>query len=521
MRRKIKRTAAALLLCIAVCSAQAPDWVTNGGTSSRYSHIEFATGFGAASVGRHTDRPAADRLAVETAKRNLSEKISVSISSKITSAKQEDRSQYSEYINASTQSISSIHVEGLDVLRYFDGNNGISYAFVCASREGLRRTYERECAELRKELLTHLNAARRLKKSDDRPEAIAEYCACYGTFEKLKNAESILAGIRLELDRTTQKMDEVTKIGETCMGEVRDEMESLLERPIASLDDAAWRLLYTLKEQTGTEVRFVSVVPFVYQETRFTSAFARYTSKLIESQMYRIVRWEPAGTTLRTDSQERGGDQARFILSGSYWEQRGDLKLLAILRRVQDGSVVAGTEVEIPKSVVDAIRLELKPRNLDDALRDQREFSTEEVLGGGLMADLWTDKGREDIIFTKGEHTRLYIRTNMPCYVRLIYHLAGKQRALLLDNYFIDASKVNHVFQLPPEFEVDAPFGAEVLQASVQTEEFSPLRTLSADGYDIIEDDLNAVLFATRGLKKIKQGVLKAEVRLAITTMEN
>jgi len=56
--------------------------------------------------------------------------------------------------------------------------------------------------------------------------------------------------------------------------------------------------------------------------------------------------------------------------------------------------------------------------------------------------------------------------------VRLIYHLASKQRALLVNNYYIDESKVNLVYQIPQEFEIAAPYGVEVIQASVQTEEF-------------------------------------------------
>jgi hypothetical protein len=108
----------------------------------------------------------------------------------------------------------------------------------------------------------------------------------------------------------------------------------------------------------------------------------------------------------------------------------------------------------------------------------------------------------------------------MPCYVRLIYHLASKQRALLVNNYYIDESKVNLVYQIPQEFEIAAPYGVEVIQASVQTEEFEPIRTQNRDGYDILEDDLGKVLAQTRGLKKTKPGLLKAETRLTVTTME-
>ena len=169
--------------------------------------------------------------------------------------------------------------------------------------------------------------------------------------------------------------------------------------------------------------------------------------------------------------------------------------------------MIAGTVTIIPQSIINESKFDLKPQNFKEALSDQKQFRLEDVIGGGLMADIWTDKGKDNTVFTKGERTHIYIRVNMPCYVRLLYHLANKQRALLIDNYYIDESKVNLVYQIPQEFEVDVPYGVEVIQAFVQTEKFDPIKTRNVDGYDILQEDLGKVLAQTRGLKKIKRRV--------------
>ena len=113
-----------------------------------------------------------------------------------------------------------------------------------------------------------------------------------------------------------------------------------------------------------------------------------------------------------------------------------------------------------------------------------------------------------------------YVRVNMPSYIRFIYHLADGERTLLLDNYYIDESKVNMVYQIPEEFVCAAPFGAEFLQAFARTEAFEPLKTTGVDGYDMIDENLNEFLPRMRGFKKLKKEVQQAENMVVITTME-
>ena len=137
-----------------------------------------------------------------------------------------------------------------------------------------------------------------------------------------------------------------------------------------------------------------------------------------------------------------------------------------------------------------------------------------------MSLEVWTNKGIDDLIFTKGEKMNVYVRVNLPCYVRFLYHLADGKRTMLLDNYYIDESKVNMVVQIPAEFECDEPYGAEFLQAFARTDRFEPKETVESDGYKFLKEDLEKFLSSTRGMKRVKPGTMQTETRVVMTTME-
>ena len=196
------------------------------------------------------------------------------------------------------------------------------------------------------------------------------------------------------------------------------------------------------------------------------------------------------------------------------------MKFLATLRRVSDSRIVASAEALISFSALEKSQLDIKPQNFSNALSDPKIFNKDEVIGGGLNLEVWTNKGIDNVLYTKGETMQAYVRVNMPSYIRFIYHLADGERTLLLDNYYIDESKVNMVYQIPEEFECAAPFGAEFLQAFARTERFEPLKTTDIDGYDIIDENLSEFIPRMRGFKKFNKEVQQAENMVVITTLK-
>ena len=116
---------------------------------------------------------------------------------------------------------------------------------------------------------------------------------------------------------------------------------------------------------------------------------------------------------------------------------------------------------------------------------------------------------------------KVSIRVNAPCYIRFVYHMADGKRVLLMNEYYMDASKVNLAYELPQEFECSAPFGSEVLQIFSRTDKFEPVLTQSIDGYQYIREELEKFISSARGMKISKSKTMQAETRINITTMKN
>jgi hypothetical protein len=164
--------------------------------------------------------------------------------------------------------------------------------------------------------------------------------------------------------------------------------------------------------------------------------------------------------------------------------------------------------------------IEFLPENFINANIKNKTFTENEIVGGDLNLEIWTNKGTENLLYSEGDTLRLYIRANKECYVRFIYHLADGSSVLLLDDHYIGIDKVNKVYQLTDEFVCSEPFGVEMLQVNAQTEKFEPLITKLVDGYRFITDDLKAIIEKNRGFKKLDSDkVLKTEKRMVITTM--
>ena len=162
----------------------------------------------------------------------------------------------------------------------------------------------------------------------------------------------------------------------------------------------------------------------------------------------------------------------------------------------------------------------IKPENFEEAYSELKVFTKDDVAGSQLIVDTWTNHGEENLIYTEGETMNVYVKVNKPCYIRFIYHTADGSKVLLLDNYYIDESKVNKVYQIPQDFECTSPFGVETLQINAQTITFSPLNIKYEGDYAFITDNLEDVIAKTRGFKK-KEEVLLAEKRILITTLQN
>lgn len=520
-------TKLALLLLFSLAFGDSPDWVKNYGKSARHPDGLSLTGFGMDKLGKDKDRAKSMQRASESAKGNLVQRVRVSIQSTVDSKVEESGPTISSYFSTATKATSSLEIQGLSIDTYYDDDEDISYALAYASRESLARIYGERVTGLRREIRLRLESGRRYEDRGERTKGLDEFLACFPLFRQLEEAQAILMAAGSSESEVFDELEKTVKSDEISIGVVREAAQRLLQRPIGTTDDLAWYLARCLGEQVDDKSIAVLVTPFSYQDTKMASQFSRYFKQVLEGKVHEVAKWTPVpqmevqqpktGNVAQEVAQTSG---AHYVLRGTYWELPGNVKFIATIQRVSDLKTVGSAEVVLDSTILQKSGQGLKPENYLKVLSDQRQFNKDEVIGGGLLLSVWTNKGSDDLIFTRGEKMQIYVRVNMPCHLRFLYHLADGRRTLLVDDYYLDESKVNQVYQIPDEFECDFPYGAEVLQAFARTEAFEPLETVKAEGYTFLKEDLGKFLSSTRGMKKLKPSTLQTEMRVVITTME-
>lgn len=296
----------------------------------------------------------------------------------------------------------------------------------------------------------------------------------------------------------------------------------LAGRAIATAEDLAWVLAQQLARGAGDAKPVVMVPAFTVRDSRLSSQFGRFEAQLLGNQLSKAGGWKVMRASAAGPARDAvAASGAEVVVLGATWDGPGGVRVVVAAHTLADGRMVAAAEATLPKAGIEATGLATAPQNAAAALADQQAFRTDEVIGGGMRLEVWTSKGDDTPVFTKGERVQIFARVDRPSHLRVVYHLADGRRALLVDDLYIDEAKVNQVYQLPDEFEVDAPFGAETLQANAATRPFPKLTTRMEDGYPILVEGLSVANAKTRGLKKADSTALKqAETRVVVTTVE-
>jgi hypothetical protein len=510
-------------------SAEKPEWVSNNGKSIKYPDSRFLTGYGFSRVTDGNDRPAAQAAASEYARKNLIEKVKVQIQSVTTQRTEESGEKFSSMYSSATQSTSSLELQGLQTESYYDKGDDMQYVFVYAERDPLAALYESKIKQLKQEITGKKKEAESFEQQGNAAQAFNAYAACLPLSRQLEEAQTVKSYIRIS--NVAAELQTEAQDNEVTMSDIRRSITRLMQRPLKTIDDIAWYLTYILKEQADqrSEHAPLSVMAssLYYQDTKLGSSFSRYFKQVLENKLIEVGKWTvvqqgagamPASSDPAREYARVAG--AKYVLTGSLWEQGASVKFIVNVRSVADGSILASAEAAVDANVVASAGKSLKPENYQQVMIDQKVFAKGEVAGGGLTLEAWTNRGVDNVMYAENDTMNVAVRVNYPCYIRLIYHMADGKRVLLLDNYFIDQSKINLAYQIPDEFVCAEPFGGETLQIFARTEKFDDLMTEKIDGYNYLKEDLQKIVVSTRGFKKAAPKSMHAEQRIQITTMK-
>ncbi|HBX50104.1 MAG: hypothetical protein A2275_01040 [Bacteroidetes bacterium RIFOXYA12_FULL_35_11] len=502
------------LLFVKNLNAQIPKWTDPQWRKVQYNDEQYLVGFASEVNKSKQDQGELLQKLEGYAKSQLSDQVQVSISSITDLSVTETTDKFQEYFKKNCSSASGLNIAGLKTEKYYDQKEKTAYALAYTKKSEVYDLYKNTIDLKKKTIEQKIEAGVKYAAASDNQKALNSYLECFPIFREIEEAQGIYIALKNKLtDEADLKIKEVQDL----KIKVDNAVSALQTSSGNTLDDVCFFISNALKLQAPSVKEPMRLSNFTYQDMKMGSEFSRKLTMVLEQKLV-----SPGGFNVTTEAiTSEGGEKNKYLLIGTYWEEKEKIKIIANLRN-SDGKTVASAEAFLPVSWVKENNLQVKPENFQEAFSTMKAFKMNEVSGGNLNVETWTNKGSENIIYSAGEKMKLFVRANKECYLRFVYHLADGQRVLLLDNYYIGSDKINKVYELPYEFECSEPFGVEVLQVNAQTENFPQLTTKKQDGYDFITDDLTTTLVKTRGMKKVESNtaLLKTEKRVVITTMK-
>ena len=513
---------------IIIQAGKQPDWVVNYGQSDKYDEQVYLTGFGEA-LGISQE---SKEIAQENARADLSQKVLVKIDSTVSNYQLEDGEETLQQFSTVTQSSSELQVMGLETLTYVRDSrkNPMSFALVYIERKKLAKLYQAEKKHLTSQILQLITLA----ENQDNPKytSVQYYYQTWPLLDKLAEVQTILfsvSGTRIFSDLASQDLADQPLI--LNKSQINRRIQQLSLHSIDNLDDVAGAIQFQLYQQFDLQHQQLLVQPFFYQDTRLSSRFARYFKQLLEGKLENSIQphreFQAKSVNYEKDMAVSAG--ADYIITGSYWEKEDNVQILAFCRSVQTGEIRASANVDFKRGMLKS-NLNLKPDNFEKIMSQQLAFEQEVIDSGQLKLEVWTDRGKNALLYSQGELMKVYLRTNRPCYVRLLYILANGQKTLLVDNLQVNLESINRPLLvndlLEIDFECTSPFGAEMIIGVARNYPFDTIETTERDGYIFIDTDnpkhLANITRGTKGFKRRKrndESIQQTETKLILTTV--
>jgi hypothetical protein len=426
---------------------------------------------------------------IQTTVRSLSDHKTIELNMKI----------FEEY-RQSVSVFSDLTIQGMTVDVFYDTKKRNAEAFAYIKKRELLESNFKLYQVNSKQLETKITEAERYKAGGQTSRALDAYRHCLPLVRELQ--QNLVLVIICGGDVTG-------KFPSDYEAEINAAIVGLENSPVTNLDELCQRLGQTLKKQLAGDNRAILITPFTFEDTRIASPLSGRMMTIMEKQL--------SGEGLSVTATA-GKIDKNLILTGVYWETNPSLTFTVLVRDPDNGRTVATASHELPISWFTQNGIAWKPENFEDAMIRQKMMTKDEIIGGGLQLDVWTNKGSESLLFNEGEIMKVSVRANHECYLRLIYYLVDGSKTLL-DEFYLNNEQVNKVVTLPTDYRCQWPFGVEMLQVVAQNEKFLPLQLVEKDGYRFITESMLGILSNVRGFVVDSDQKLFAEKRLTITTV--
>lgn len=275
---------------------------------------------------------------------------------------------------------------------------------------------------------------------------------------------------------------------------------NLLLLPILCLNLYAEEKIQTIEEMANALVEgFVSnltesplnvkIGKLTLKNTNFSSEFADMFLRQVQWELKRHETHFKKISRVKIRTRDLGLDKIQqsinikikeVTLEGSYWESKG-LVIISANLIDENGGRISASEIKIKKS---ALNWDLAPQNL------AKIQETEKAIGslpskGDFKIDLWIDKGNGGI-YRSGENISVMVRSEVDCYLKVLYIDATGNRILMFPTENDSTNKIQKgvVYALDKEnkYTVVPPFGSEVIMAFASTVPFNDAGEINVGG---------------------------------------
>lgn len=512
------RSAALLTLLLAspdgLAAEPPPPWVQKGGSDPEaYPAGRFLTGYGLSSPeGTEADRR---QHALAMAKDALVSSIRTSVSSEFTSRVTQQNKQMSHYAQNVVRTRANLELPGLDTLiTYQEPRKNVIHALVVLDKQ---RTVELLEGQL-----------------------VRQAAECTRTFEAARFGSD--AGGLLHARHLRERMDEGLLVHAVLSGRPAP----VLACP--SPADLSVELRRVYQSMPGLD-RYVALAALdlgsdlpkgirvlmdriTFADTPFCGTLSAYLEQALAGQLATLGQVKILDKALGSIAIQAAGMsgslaealQAQAAVRGVIFDLGEDVRLTLRVTSTS-GEELATASVPLPAPLVKKAGLKLVPDNYEEA-RKALEIVDAQVQDSKLQVKLSLDRG-EGGIYREGDRLHLFLKANMDCYVKVLYHQVDGTQVLIFPNKFHPDARIkkNRLYQVPPDnnsfnLEVEQPFGAEMVKVIASTDPIEiESKTPDANGLSVVREELQSILLRTRGIALKKAETQYAEATAVVNTM--
>ena len=505
---------AASFTCLPARAETAPTWALNGGLDPvAYPAASFLTGYGISSPrGSEAEQiREATAMAQAALASSLRSHVSAELSTRVTRQDQ----QISRFAQNLVSTRTDIELDGLDaILLWPDRQAKVVHALAVLDRARtlalLGTSLERQgraCAAGSDQARAH-GDAQGLLQARHLGEEMEEKRVLLSILGGAPGAGPgpALAAIDLELRR--------------------------LYASSQSLDGFAAAAALELSASLPRGIRIL-VDRVTYADTPFCGSFSAYLEQALAAQLVACGRIKIVDKGGGRDAIRAAGLdaplpealRAQAVVHGACFEL-GEEVQLSLRVTALGGEELAAATLRIPAALLRKGGLKLVPDNFEEA-RKNLEICNAQVQASRLKLKLALDRG-EGGIYRRQDKLFVFLKANMDCYVKVLYHQVDGTTVVILPNRYHPDARIlkDRLYQIPPddnsfELEVMAPFGVEMVQVLASTTPLEPQDPAPApQGLQVVKEDLATLVGRTRGISLKLAETQYAEATAVVNTLD-